>query len=108
MALKWSGWSYLNSYLTTQKLLDLLIVALYLVMQAAISLKIFKFTRTHRDNKRVQSVAHLIRCVELSIHHSMGSSLSQVPHPELCSLKVRRVDHKLLEEKQKSVQVRRN
>lgn len=54
---------------------------------------------THRDNKRVQSMAHLVRCVELSEHHSMSSSLTQVPHPELCSLEVRRVDHKLLQKK---------
>lgn len=41
-------------------------------------------------------MAHLVRCVELSEHHCMGCSLTQVPHPEFSSLKVWRVDHKLL------------
>lgn len=42
-------------------------------------------------------MAHLVSCVELSEHNSVGRSLTQVPHPELGSLKVRRVDHKLLQ-----------
>lgn len=42
-------------------------------------------------------MAHLVRCVELGEDHSVGCSLTEVAHPEFGSLKVWRVDHKLLQ-----------
>lgn len=48
------------------------------------------------DHEGVQTVADSIRGVELSEHHSMRGCLPKVPHPELGSLKVGGVDHKLL------------
>lgn len=54
-------------------------------------------SESYRHDKGVQTMAHLVRCVELSKHHSMRGCLTQIPHPELGSLKIWRVDHKLLQ-----------
>lgn len=45
-------------------------------------------------------MAHLVRCVELSIDHRMGCCLPQVAHPEFSSFKVWRVYDKLLQSRQ--------
>lgn len=42
-------------------------------------------------------MAHLVRCVELSVDHRVGGRLAHVAHPELGGLKVGRVDDKLLQ-----------
>lgn len=45
-------------------------------------------------------MAHLVRCVELSIDHRMGGCLPQVAHPEFSSFKVWRVYDKFLQSRQ--------
>ena len=51
-----------------------------------------------RCDKGVKTMTHTIMCVKLGVYNGMGRHLAEVSHPDLCGLKVWRVENKFLKE----------